>query len=128
MKLQELFFANAQLKLLSLLLAAVLWLFVTLETGDEAEVPLMVKFVNIPPGLTLQRAPTLPLSLRVAGSRTLLIRQKWLGVRVELDLSKGQAGQVTFSGLDRHVTLIPGVRPLSVSPASLDIFLARQKQ
>lgn len=127
MKLQELFFTNAQLKLLSLLLAAVLWLFVTLETGDEAEVPLMVKFVNVPPGLALQGAP-MPLSLRVAGPRTLLMRQTWLGARVELDLSKGEAGKVIFSGLDRHVALVPGVRPLRVSPATLEILLTRQKQ
>lgn len=126
MKLPKVFSANLQLKLLSLLFAAVLWLFVTLETGDETEVPLAVKYVNFPPGLTVQGAQPAQLSLRIAGPRTLLLRQRWHGADVELDLAGAGAGRVTFSGLDRHVSLIPGVRPLRVSPGSLEIVLARE--
>jgi len=126
MKLPEILCANLQLKLLSLLFAAVLWLFVMLETGDEVEVPLAVKFVNPPPGMLLQGAPSAPLSLRIAGPRTLLIRQRWHGAEVELDLAGARPGRVTFSALDRHVLLIPGVRPLRVSPAVLEITLARE--
>jgi hypothetical protein len=33
---------------------------------------------------------------------------------------------VTFSGLERHVALIPGVRPLRVAPVSLEIFLTKE--
>jgi len=126
MKLPEIICANLQLKLLSLLFAAVLWLFVTLETGDEVQVPLAVKFVNSPPGMLLQGAPSTPLSLRVAGPRTLLIRQLWHGAEVELDLAGTRPGRVTFAALDRYVLLIPGVRPLRVSPATLEITLARE--
>ena len=126
MKLQQFFLANVELKLLSLLFAAVLWLFVTLETGDETEIPLALKFVNSPPGLTLQGVPATPLSLRIAGPRTLLLRQRWHGATVELDLAGARAGRVTFSGLDRHVALLPGVRPLRVAPVSLEIFLAKE--
>jgi hypothetical protein len=116
--------ANWQLKLLSLLFAAVLWLFVTLETGDEIEVPLRVKFVNTPAGLILLDGTSKPPSLRIAGPRTLLLRQRWQGVTVELDLAGVRTGKAKFSGLDRHVLLIPGVRPLRVSPAELEISLA----
>ncbi len=126
MKLNEIFFAHLPLKLLSLFFAAVLWLLVTLETGDEAEVPLAVKFVNAPPGLALQGDLPAPLSLCLSGPRSLLLRQKWQGARVELDLSGAQAGRVSFSGLERHVSLIPGVRPLRVSPAILEIFLTKE--
>jgi len=126
MKLQEVLFATLQLKLLSLLFAAVLWLFVTLETGDEVDMPLAVRFVNSPPGLALQGGPSAPLSLRIAGPRTLLIRQRWHGATVELDLAGVRPGRVTFSGLDRHVLLLPGVRPLRVSPANLEVSLARE--
>jgi hypothetical protein len=126
MKLQEFFTVNVPLKLLSLLFAAVLWLFVTLEAGDETEIPLAVKFVNSPPGLTLQGGQSTLLSLRIAGPRTLLLRQRWHGATVELELAGARAGRVTFSGLDRHVALLPGVRPLRVAPVSLEIFLTKE--
>jgi hypothetical protein len=125
MKLPEILFANLPLKVLSLFFATVLWLFVSLETTDETDLPLAIKYVNVPPGLTLQGGATKPPVLRIAGPRTLLIRQQWQGVRVvELDLSGARAGRLTFTGLERHVGLIPGVRPVRVSPVNLEIFLA----
>ena len=126
MKLPEVVFARLQLKLLSLLFAAALWLLVTLESTDEAEVPLVVQFVNTPPGLALQGGASTPLSLRITGPRTLLLRQRWLRAKVELDLAGARPGRVTFADLDRHVLLITGVRPLRVSPAKLEISLAGQ--
>jgi len=124
MKLPEVLTANLQCKLLSLLFAAVLWLFVRLETGAEVEMPLAVDFVNSPPGVTLQAAPSAPLSLRVSGPRTLLLRQMWLGARLRLDLAGARPGTFTFSALDRHVQLVPGVQLLKVYPEKIEVFLA----
>lgn len=126
MKLADVFFANWQLKLLSLLFAAVLWLFVVLESDDETQLPLTIKLVNVPPGLKLQGVPAARYSLHIAGPRTLLMRQGWRGASVSLDLSGAQAGRVMLSGMDRQVLLISGVRPLRVTPANLEIYLVRE--
>jgi hypothetical protein len=123
MRLPESLDASLQLKLLSLFFAAVLWLFVRLETGTATDMPLAVDFVNIPAGVSLQVTPSTPLSLSVTGPRTLLLRQKWLGARLRLDLAGTRPGHVVFSELDRYVQLVPGVRPLKVSPEKIEIFL-----
>ena len=123
MNLRDIIFANLKLKLLSLLFAVVLWLFVALETSDEAEVPLVLKPVNIPAGLTVSQEAFPSLQLLVAGSRTLIIRQRLKGAYVELDLSKAVAGVVTFSGLEHHVRLVPGLSAASVTPATVKVEL-----
>lgn len=126
MRLPESLCANGRLKSLSLLLAVVLWLFVTLESPDEIEMPVVLTVVNIPPGLTLRAVPSTAVSLRVAGPRTLLLRQKWQGARLELDLGGAVAGWTRFSELESRVRLIPGVHPIGVVPRNLELHLTQQ--
>lgn len=126
MKLQANFFTNVPLKLLSLLLAAVLWLFVTLETADEIEIPLVINLVNVPSGFKLQNTSATWLSLRIAGPRILLLRQRWQGAQAVLDLYGADSGRATFPELSRFVVLVPGVRLVRVTPVSLDVALARK--
>lgn len=126
MSLQESLLANGKLKLLSLLLAAGLWLFVTLESNDETEMLLPLTLVNMPPGLTLQDVPPPSLALRIAGPRTLLLRQKWRGARLELDLGGATSGRNKFSELERRVRLLPGVRAIGAAPRDLELNLTKQ--
>lgn len=126
MSLHETIFANGTLKALSLVLAVVLWLMVTLESADETVVPVTVTLVNMPPGLTLA-APAEAVSLRIAGPRTLLIRQKWRGVALELDCTGAGVGTVRFPAVERRARLIPGVRPAEGASRDLELRLIRQQ-
>lgn len=126
MSLRETVFANAKLKALSLLLAVVLWLLATLESADETVVPVMVTLVNLPPGLILA-APAEEISLRIAGPRTLLIRQKWRGAALVLDCAGAGVGPVRFPAVERRVRLVPGVRLSEGGARDLELHLIRQQ-
>ena len=118
---------NLRLKLLSLLCAAVLWIFVTLQGGDELEIPLQVRFVNIPPGIALRSTALPRLSVRISGPRILLLHQKMRGAAARLDLTGTTAGRVEFAGLERFVRLDDGLRALQVSPGRLIVELDNPK-
>jgi hypothetical protein len=116
-----------RLKLLSLLCSAALWVFVTLQGGDELEMPLQVQFVNIPTGAVLRTAAVPRLSVRISGPRILLLHQKFRGVTASLDLAGTTVGRVEFAGLERFVRLDDGLRTLRVSPGKLTVELDNPK-
>ena len=125
MNLSALLCEKFKLKALSLLCAAFLWLFVTMEGTDELELPLAVGFVNAPEG-TVVRADSLPkLSVTVSGMRILLMRQKFRGAVARLDLAGALPGTVEFSALERYVRLESGLSPLRVSPRNVSIILEK---
>lgn len=121
MSLRALLTENFRLKSLSLLFAAVLWLFVALEVKDEAVIPLKVNFINLPPGLALKNGNN-P-SVRIAGPRVLLIRQQLTGISVSLDLKGSAAGKASFSMPERQLKIHDGVTLLGVSPSIVEINL-----
>lgn len=123
MSLKETLTANLQLKLLSLLFAMFLWVFVTLEVTGEIEIPLEIQVVNIPQGLAMKKQQPGPLSIRLSGPRILLVRQQFLGASTVIDLSGAAAGRRTISGVDLHIHLNEGVKAVRVLPATMDITL-----
>lgn len=123
MSFKSLLSANLQMKLLSLLLAVTLWLFVVFETDDQLEIPLSVSYVNIPAGLIVMGDSGSGFSLRIEGPRILLLRQKLKGVAVSLDLSGAVEGRVVYSGVERLVRLIQGVKVLGVLPPKTELIL-----
>lgn len=123
MSIKSLLSANLQMKLLSLLLAVTLWIFVVFETDDKLEIPLSVSYVNIPAGLVVMGDSGSGISLRIEGPRILLLRQKLKGVAVSLDLSGAGEGRVVYSGVERLVRLIQGVKVLGVLPPKTELIL-----
>lgn len=113
--------ANRQLKLLSLLLAALLWLFVALETNDEADIPLRVTYYGLPAGLSVRETVPLQGSIRAAGPRILLLRQRLKGAEARFDLSAVSVGKTLLAGFENTVIPVKGVRFIRVSPLTMEI-------
>jgi len=121
MNLKNLLTDNIEMKLLSLLLAATLWLFVALEAVDQVEIPLTVSYVNTPAGLSVKTIGESGCLVRVEGPRVLLLRQKLKGVPIRLDLAGAGEGDVVFSEVESSVRLIQGLTVLKVSPLKIKL-------
>jgi len=121
MNIREMLSPALQLKLLSLLLAALLWLFVTMERSDEADIPLAVTYANIPAGLEVKPGAPQQLSAHTVGPRILLLRQRLKGVSAKLDLSAVKEGKNTLEGFEGSLRPVSGVRFTRVSPVTIDI-------
>lgn len=121
MSIREMLSPARQLKLLSLLLAALLWLFVIMEKNDEADIPLEVSYASIPAGLKVKVDTPQQLSIHAVGPRILLLRQRYKGASAKLDLSAVKEGKITIAGFENSVLPVSGVRFTRVSPVTLDI-------
>jgi len=112
---------NFEMKLLSLLLAATLWLFVAFETVDQVDIPLTVNYVNTPSGFSVKTTGESECLVRVEGPRVLLFRQKLKGVPIRLDLAGAGEGDVVFSEMENAVRLIQGVKMIKISPLKVKL-------
>lgn len=111
--------SNLQMKFLSLLLAAILCLFVALEAGDEIDIPLIVTCLNTPSGLAVKvnRNP----KIRIEGPRILLLRQQLKGVHLSVDLSGAGEGHIAFTTEETPVRLIQGVKMVRLYPLNIEL-------
>jgi hypothetical protein len=121
MNIRETVSPNPQLKFLSLLLATLLWLFVTLEASDETDIPLAVTYAKLPVGLEVKVAAHQQLSIHALGPRILLLRQMIKGASARLDLSAVNAGKTTLAGFENSAIPVTGVKFIRVSPVTIDI-------
>jgi hypothetical protein len=128
MTLREVATRHLVLKLLSLLLAAVMWLFVALEREDEVEVVVPLRLERLPAGLALYKAPLPQVLVRLAGPRLLLLRQQWQPLAIPLDLAGVREGKVAFTSLERSLKPVPGVRVVRIQPAALELIVVRRQQ
>jgi hypothetical protein len=114
---------SLQVKVLCLVLAVVLWAFVSLETPGELDLSVPVTVVNLGAGLVVREPPPATVTLRLAGPRILLMRQHFRSGAIQLDLAGVAPGKITFTALDQKIALVQGVRSLGSRPAVISITL-----
>jgi YbbR domain-containing protein len=125
MNVREILSHNFGLKVLSLFLAMVLWLFVAAGTESETSLSLPVVFAHIPPGLVIINQPPTRVDVRLAGPRILLLRLHAERLPVVLDLQDAREGSTAFPGVDSAIHVPGGVRVTRVAPATIEVRLSR---
>jgi hypothetical protein len=115
----------AGVRWLSLLLAGLLWLGVTLERPGELKLQLPVTLEHLPPGLLVSSPPPAVLQATIAGPRILLFRQWLRGGGCALDLSEARAGSASYSALDGSFGLDQELKVVRVHPATIQLTLAK---
>ena len=111
-------------RLLSLLLAGLLWLGVTLERPGELTIQVPVVLEHLPAGLVPTSTPPRALEVTVSGPRILLVGPWLLGGGCALDLSEAQAGASSYRTLNCNFGFDREVKVVRVHPAELRLNFA----
>ena len=116
-------------KLLSLLVAALLWLTVIAERPGEAHLQVPLQAGHVPAGLRVASSLPAKIEAVVSGPRILLLLLPYRGLACELDLSGATAGtasivpqQDAFHLPDRELKVLrvlPASIPLTLAPYSV---------
>ena len=125
MKIRETLTHNLGLKVLSLIMAVVIWFFV--DVGKEMEISMAVPvvFKNIPSGLVFADAPPPPIYVRLKGPKIALMKIRADRLVAQLDLKGTREGMTGFPYLETMINLPEGVRVTRVTPAALEVRLTR---
>ncbi len=111
-----------QLKLLSIVLAALLWVFVASEEKVETVMSLPIEFGQIPAGLEVI-GDSDSVDVRIRGLRSVLSRLGDRDIRVAINLREARAGERTIRLAPELVRAPRGVHILGVTPSRLKLHL-----
>jgi hypothetical protein len=112
-------------RLLSLLLAGLLWLGVNLERPGEVKLQVPVVLGHLPAGLRMTSAAPGALEVTVSGPRILLFGPWLRGNSCQLDLSAAQVGPASYSAVDCNLGLDRELKVVRVHPALVHLDFAK---
>jgi YbbR domain-containing protein len=125
--LRRLFLHNAGLKLLSLLMAFLLWAAYTREPRVEVGFDVPVEFVQIAENAEVAPETPSQVHVRLRGRSLVLRRIGPSDISVRVDLSRMGAGEMRYQPVADQLELPPGVELVSITPAELKIQLLPRK-
>lgn len=115
------------LMVLSLLVAALLWLFTEGERDGQIVLNVPLEYGNLPTDLAIVNHPPAQAEVTVIGPRILLLRLKMKGMEIPLDLRGAREGSTVFGGLERLVRLDRELRVTGLSPAVVEVKTAARR-
>jgi len=114
---------NWHLKLLSLLFATVLWLFIVGEQKLERGFSVPLELKNLPENMMVTSEVPSHIDVRIIGPRTLLVNQDPDELSIVVDLKGLKVGVTTFRRLEDRINLPGGMRVSRLFPSYIDIKL-----
>ena len=118
-------FRNLALKVVSVILAALLWLIVSGEQTVERVLRIPLEFTNIPAQLELVGEPPTVVDVRVRGSSGTLGRLSSGDLAAVLDVRSPRPGQRLYHLTGSEVRSPFGVDVVQVTPSSIALFFER---
>lgn len=119
---------NWTLKIISLIFALLLWMFIMGERQLEVGYRVPLELQNIPKSLMIANEVPSLVDVRVSGPRTLQMKVSPNDISIIVDLSDLKPGLTTFKRLEERLNLPSGLRVTRLSPSFIDLKLERIKQ
>lgn len=119
---------NWTLKIISLIFALLLWMFIMGERRLEVGYRVPLELQNIPKSLMVANEVPSMVDVRVSGPRTLQMKVSPNDISIIVDLTDLQPGLTTFKRLEERLNLPSGLRVTRLSPSFIDLKLERVKQ
>lgn len=124
----QLLVSNWHLKLLSLVFALLLWLFVMGEQKAEVGYTVPLELKNLPAGLIVANEVPSLVDVRISGPRTLLTNLQPSSISMSVDLRGLQPGLTTFKRLDENLNIPSALKVSRLSPSYVEIKLERIRE
>ncbi|MBI5656502.1 MAG: hypothetical protein HZC44_06675 [Geobacter sp.] len=126
MSLPALISNNLDLKIVSVVMASLFWLYVTASREAETRVQVPLHLVNLADGLACADKVPNHLDLDVKGSRFALMALRPDTLQVALDMNGVGEGSVAFTNLEQAVRMGSGIRITRVYPGRIELVVVRK--
>lgn len=126
MNLRALYTRNLELKLVSLVIASLFWLYVEVGHDGRERVSVPVSIANLSPGLALQGGLPPSVEIDLQGSLIDLMKIRSGELRLVLDMTGVGEGKVSFVSLETGVKFGAGVRATRIYPSSIEVTVVKK--
>ncbi len=118
------------LKLISLVLAVVLWYFVGGEDRVDKNVMIPIEIINLPRDLVISNQFKKEIEVTVSGPRSLILEMSSRAITRQVDLSSATPGTMVIENDNDHIPVPRGITVQRVQPSSIILSLDKliQKQ
>jgi YbbR domain-containing protein len=129
-KLTRLISKDWLLKLISLILAIILWYFVGGEDRIDKNVMVPIEIINLPRDLVISNQYKKEIEVTVSGPRSLILEMANRAVTRQVDLSAATPGTMVIENDNKHIPVLRGITVQRVQPSSIILSLDKliQKQ
>jgi YbbR domain-containing protein len=111
------------LKVISLILAIILWVFVKSKSGGEVGLVVPLEFYRVPSNLIVTNVTDEAINVRITGSVIQLQRLPTREIRARIDLSRARPGTNSFDILPDNFNISKDLDITQISPSSVKIEL-----
>jgi len=122
--MKKLLFENLGLKIASILLAVVMWIFVTSRGQSEMSIDVPIEFKNLPQGIELVSYNVKEVSLNIKGQERFIKNIKSPDIRVSIDLSKAKIGEGIYYISREDIRLPRSITVSNINPSSVKVVTA----
>ncbi|MDI6792403.1 MAG: CdaR family protein [bacterium] len=112
---------NPGLKLLSIILASLLWFYISTQQTEKKAVSIPVKWYNPPAELVFKSIDSEAIFITISGQKENVLKAQAADFSVSLDLSKAKPGRQTYQLAPEYVKRPPGVKVIKLSPEHVTI-------
>lgn len=121
--MRKLLLENMGMKIAAVIMAIILWFFVTSRGQSEVSMEIPVELKNTPGGLESAKQGIKTVSVSIKGQERLLRNMKASDLRVYVDLSKAKKGRGTYYINSEDVRLPSTMTVTSLNPSSVMVVL-----
>jgi YbbR domain-containing protein len=114
---------NPTIKVISLILAIILWVFVKSKSGGEVGLVVPLEFYRVPPSLIVTTVSDEAINVRITGSVIQLQRLPSREMRARIDLSRARPGANSFDILTDNFNISKALDITQISPSSVTVEL-----
>jgi YbbR domain-containing protein len=114
---------NTTIKIISLILAIILWVFVKSKSGGEVGLVVPLEFYRVPANLIVTNVTDEAINVRITGSVIQLQRLPTREMRARIDLSRARPGTNSFDILPDNFNISKALDITQISPSSVKVDL-----
>ncbi|HET6513701.1 MAG TPA: CdaR family protein [Thermodesulfovibrionales bacterium] len=123
--IKRLLLENLSLKAAAVVLAILLWIFVSSRGQTEVSLEVPIEFINIPAGIEIAKRTVKSANLVIRGNETLLKALRQGDVRVIVDVSKAREGEAVYAIKNDDVSLPRTAAVMRIEPPSVKLMFER---
>jgi YbbR domain-containing protein len=114
-------FENLWLKIAALVLAVLLWIFVSAKGQTDISLDVQIDYINIPKGLEISKRSAKTAVVVLRGHESLLKNVRQGDVRIAVDMSKAKEGEGVFSIRRDDVAAPRATSVIKIDPSSVKV-------